>query len=133
MMRLFWLALGVGALVLAVLGVVLPLLPTTPFLLVSAFAFARSSPRLHIWLINHPRLGPPILDWRRERAISRNAKVASVVAIIAAFAISLSLGTNTTVLVIQALVLSAVAVFVISRPVPSPHRDLRKESRHEHG
>ncbi len=120
MTRLFWLTVGFGALGLALLGVLLPLLPTTPFLLVAAFAFARSSQRLHDWLVNHPRLGPPIQDWRHNGAISRKAKIGAVLAMVAAFAISLGLGVSTTVLIIQAVVLSAAAAFVISRPTPKP-------------
>lgn len=123
MARAFWLIVGTGATGLAVLGIVLPLLPTTPFLLVAAFAFARSSETVHSWLVTHPRLGPPIVDWNREGAIHPRAKVAAVLAMIATFAISLAVGAGPVVLVIQALVLSAVAVFVLTRPSPSrPHR-----------
>jgi uncharacterized membrane protein YbaN (DUF454 family) len=55
-------------------GVVLPMMPTTPFLLLATFAFARSSLRLHDWLVAHPRLGPPINDWRAHGAVSRVAR-----------------------------------------------------------
>ncbi len=127
MIRLFWLTLGVGALVLAILGIVLPLLPTTPFLLVSVFAFARSSPKLHTWLVSHPQLGPPIHEWHREGAIDRRTKIVAVLVMMAAFGLSLALGVSTTVLIIQALVLSAAAAFVISRPVPSSRRDVEKK------
>src|SRR5690606_41134853 len=63
---------GAGAVGLALAGTVLPLLPTTPFLLVAAWAFARSSPRLDAWLHAHPRLGPPLAAWQARRAIPRS-------------------------------------------------------------
>lgn len=66
---------GAGAVGLALAGTVLPLLPTTPFLLVAAWAFARSSPRLDAWLHAHPRLGPPLAAWEARRAIPRGAKL----------------------------------------------------------
>ena len=119
MAQMFWLALGWTALALAVAGAALPLLPTVPFLLVAAFAFARSSERWHHWLINHPSFGPPIQDWQSEGAISRKSKIASIVTIVVVFAISLALGVGTTVLIIQAIVLTMVLCFIVSRPTPS--------------
>ena len=133
MTRLFWLALGFGSLFLAVLGVVLPILPATPFLLVSAFSFARSSPRLHDWLVEHPRLGPPIKNWRSNRSIPRNIKIAAVAVMIATFAFSLVMGVSNTVLIIQAVVMSAAAAFVISRPIPMPDSDLKKGTLRKQG
>lgn len=72
--RPFWLLLAWVALGLAVLGVVLPGLPTTPFVLVSAWAASQGSPRLHQWLLRHRLFGPMIRDWRREGAVHRRAK-----------------------------------------------------------
>ena len=63
-MRTVWLILGFFFTGLAMIGVILPLLPTVPFLLLAAFCFARSSDRFHRWLVEHPTLGPPIRDWR---------------------------------------------------------------------
>ena len=59
-LKVLWLTLGLLATACGVAGIVLPLVPATPFLLLAAFAFARSSPRLHGWLVAHPRLGRPI-------------------------------------------------------------------------
>ena len=115
-MRLIWLAGGWSSVGLGAAGIVLPLVPTTPFMLLAAFCFARSSPRFHDWLVNHPRFGPPIQDWRREGAISRPAKRLAVVAIAAAFLISLAIGVPTYALVVQAAVLTCVSLFILTRP-----------------
>ncbi|MCB1410104.1 MAG: YbaN family protein [Rhodobacter sp.] len=117
-MRIFWILAGGLALAIGVAGIVLPLVPTTPLLLLAAFCFARSSPRLEMWLVEHPRLGPPIRDWRAEGAISRRAKGLALVAMGAAFGLSLILGVPARVLWIQAAVLGAVAIFLLSRPEP---------------
>jgi uncharacterized membrane protein YbaN (DUF454 family) len=74
MMRAFMLVIAYAALGLAILGIFLPLLPTVPFLLLSAWAAARSSPRFEQWLLNHPRFGAAIRDWRSNRMVSRKAK-----------------------------------------------------------
>ena len=117
-MRIFWFSLGLTALGLGVLGIAVPLLPTTPFLLLAAFAFARSSQRWHTWLIHHPFLGPVIQRWRDHGALSRTTKVASVLSMLLILGISMAAGAGPTVLTIQALVLSACAVFLLTRPEP---------------
>jgi len=118
MVRLIWILAGGLALAVGVAGIVLPLVPTTPLLLLAAFCFARSSPRLEMWLVEHPRLGPPIRDWRAEGAISGRAKGLALLAMGAAFGLSLALGVPARVLWIQGAVLLAVAVFLLSRPAP---------------
>ncbi len=81
-----WFVLGLAALVVGVIGVFLPLIPTTGPLLIAAFAFARSSPRFHAWLMNHPRLGRFIRDFQAGRGIPLSTKVVAIVAMAAAFA-----------------------------------------------
>ena len=116
--RIMWLALGATALGLAVLGVALPLLPTTPFLLVAAFAFARSSKRLHDWLLNHPTFGALIDDWHTHGAISRRTKIIAAASMVVVFILSLAMGAPGHVLAIQGIVLFMAAAFVLSRPTP---------------
>ena len=71
-------ALGAFALALGVIGIFVPLLPTTPFLLLAAALWVRSSPRLYGWLLSHRRLGGYIRDFREKRAIPLRAKVLSL-------------------------------------------------------
>lgn len=115
-MRVFWFASGCLAFLLGAIGIVLPLLPTVPFMILAAFCFAESSPRLHSWLLNHPVLGPPIQDWRRSGAISRRAKIAATISIAVVYGISLITVGKAWVLVVQAAVLCAVLIFIWSRP-----------------
>ena len=70
--------MGLVAVGLGLLGMFLPLLPTTPFLLLAAALFFRSSPRLHAWLLGHRTLGPYIRNFREHRAIPLHTKVVSV-------------------------------------------------------
>ncbi len=114
--RIFWLAIGGMALACGIAGIVLPLVPTTPFLLLAAFAFARSSPALHRWLVTHPRLGPPIEHWRAHGAISRPAKRWAIAFMLGALGLSVAAGVATYVILVQAAVLVAVAAFILSRP-----------------
>lgn len=80
MLRLGFLALGLLSLLLGAIGLFAPLLPTVPFVILAAFCFARSSPRLEQRLIGHKKFGPHILAWRSRGAISRAGKRAALVA-----------------------------------------------------
>jgi len=115
-MRLIWLLLGLLSLGLGIVGAFLPLLPTVPLLLLAAFFFARSSDRLHNWLVSHKTWGPPIRDWSERGAIGRKPKVYASASILVTFGISIWLGLSAGILVVQAVVLSAVSVFIWSRP-----------------
>lgn len=115
-MKVIWAVLGLICIALAMVGVILPLLPTVPFLLLAAFFFARSSERLHNWLLSHPTLGPPIEDWQARGAINPKAKKIATLSIVAVFGISLVVGLKPAILIIQAVVLSCVLIFIWSRP-----------------
>lgn len=75
-----YILLGVGwlSVTLGVIGIFLPVLPTTPFLLLAAACFARSSPRFYFWLVNHKRLGPWIRDYLQGNGIPLKAKVYAI-------------------------------------------------------
>lgn len=77
-MKLICIILGAVSLLLGVVGIVVPLLPTTPFLLLSATLFFHSSPRLYEWLLKSPTLGIYIRNYREHRAISLRAKCSAI-------------------------------------------------------
>jgi len=116
--RVTWLIVGFLALALGAIGIALPLLPTTPFVLVAAFAFAQSSEKLHQWLLDHNVFGPLIDNWQRHGAISRRAKVVSVLSMAVVLAISVAMKAPAVVIVVQLVVLSGSAAFVLTRPLP---------------
>lgn len=116
MMRMIWFGFGFVCVGLAVAGAALPLLPTTPFLLLAVFAFARSSRRMHDWLLEHRQFGPLIRNWRDHGSIDRRTKLVSVLVMIAMPPLSWALGASPRVLLIQILVLAASAAFILTRP-----------------
>ncbi len=67
--------IGVLSLALGIAGIFLPILPTTPFLLLTAFCFSKGSPRLHAWLLNHKQFGPVIVDWQTRHVIRLPVKI----------------------------------------------------------
>ncbi len=73
--RALLVAAGFASVGLGVAGIFLPLLPTTPFMLLAAACFARSSPRFHRWLLAHRTFGPVVSEWERHRAIPWRAKL----------------------------------------------------------
>lgn len=115
-MRFAWFFFGMVSLALGAIGAVTPILPTVPLVLLAAFCFARSSTRMHDWLLNHPVFGASIADWRERGAISAPAKRLATLSIGAAFLISVALGLATWLLLLQATILGAVLIFIWTRP-----------------
>ncbi|VDS07743.1 Inner membrane protein YbaN [Paracoccus haematequi] len=115
-MRRLWYVLGLIALALGIVGIALPVLPTVPFLLLAAAAFARSSPRLERRILDHPTYGPPVRAWRERGAISRLAKIWATLAMAGGVGFSLIAGMPIWVVTMQAMICTAIAAFVITRP-----------------
>lgn len=114
--RRIWTILGVVSLLIGIIGIPIPLLPTTPFLILAAYLFSRGSERLEHWLLNHRTLGPPIRNWRDHRTISKGAKLAAMISIALVFGLSIALNVAAWVLVLEGVVLSLVAAYLLSRP-----------------
>ncbi|GHG13174.1 YbaN family protein [Paracoccus aerius] len=115
-MRTLWYGLGLIALGLGIVGIALPVVPTVPFLLLAAAAFARSSPRLERRIMNHPTYGPPVRAWRERGAISRLAKIWATLAMACGVGFSLFLGMPLWVVVTQAMICTAIGAYVVTRP-----------------
>lgn len=115
-MRAFWLFAGLLSVASGTIGLFVPLLPTVPLMILAAFCFGKSSPRLHQWLVDHPVHGPHIRDWHARGAIRPGAKRVATVSIALAFSLSVALGVQPVILVLQAAVLIAVLVFIWTRP-----------------
>lgn len=89
--RWAWWLLAYVSLGLGIVGIVVPGMPTTVFVLIAAWAAARGSDRLHHWLLTHPRFGPSIRDWQAHGAVSRRGKWLATVTMAACAAILLAL------------------------------------------
>ncbi|MDP6403584.1 MAG: YbaN family protein [Alphaproteobacteria bacterium] len=106
-----WLNVVVG-----VVGIFLPLLPTTVFLLIALWAFSLSSPRFQAWLYHHPRLGPPIRAWHDHGVIPLRAKMAAVV-VMSAGLIFLAWKYGDAVLTLGlGILLVIIASWIVTRP-----------------
>lgn len=114
---MLWLAAGWFFVLLGFAGALLPLMPTTIFLILAVGCFARSSPRLEAWLLDHPRLGPSLRAWRESRAIPARAKRLACGGMLLGYVIFWwTARPSPTVDVVVALSLAACAAFVLSRP-----------------
>lgn len=111
---LLWLA-GSVSLGLGILGVVLPGLPTTPFVLLAAACYAKASPRLHGWLRAHRLFGPMVRDWETHRSLSRRTKRFAQVSMLVMVGVSAWGLRERPVLLTVVLVAALVGVWVVAR------------------
>jgi uncharacterized membrane protein YbaN (DUF454 family) len=88
LVRKVWVVLGFGSLVLAVIGAILPIMPTTCFVILAAACFARGSTRFHGWIRNNRLFGPMVRDWEQHRSMPLRAKLVAVPGLV------ISLGTS---------------------------------------
>lgn len=110
-------AVGLCMVAIGALGVALPVLPTTPFLIIAAACFARSSPRLEAWLLDHPQFGPFLREWRARGAIPRRGKILSLVGMTFGFFLFWHFSHPGLLLSLAVLGLMGIgAGYVLSRP-----------------
>jgi uncharacterized membrane protein YbaN (DUF454 family) len=113
---LLWRLLACLMLVLAAIGVALPVLPTVPFLLVAAWAAGRGWPALEVWLLSHPRYGPDIRRWRERGAVPRRAKWLSSLMMLGSAVLVVLSGLPLAVKWAVPLGMGAVALWLWGRP-----------------
>ena len=114
--RPLWFALGTLALALGAIGIVLPVLPTTPFVILAAFAFGKGSPRIAAAIEAHHLFGPIIADWRANGAIAPRYKAIALCMMGAVLVVSFVAGFSWLVIGIQALCVAGAATFILTRP-----------------
>ncbi|MCF8482680.1 MAG: YbaN family protein [Rhodospirillum sp.] len=118
--RILFLGLGHFCVALGLVGAFLPLLPTTPFLLVATWAYGHASPRLRHWLWTHPRFGASIRAWHEHGVIGRKTKALSLSAMTLSCMVTWFVTDNPLAAIGQAVVLVCVGAFIVSRPEAPP-------------
>jgi uncharacterized membrane protein YbaN (DUF454 family) len=116
--RLPYLVLGWTCVSLGLVGAFLPLMPTTVFLLIAAWAFSRSSPRWHRWLREHARFGEAVRAWEEHHAMPRRAKRIAFIALAASYALTAWVfGPFSWAAIIGGLCIFGVALYIAHIPV----------------
>lgn len=119
-LRYVWAGLGLLFVGLGALGMVLPLLPTTPLLLLALWSFSRSSPRLEHWLYTHRRFGPPLQRWRQHRVVPRSVKFTAYVSMALSLSLMVLKGAPWPVMLVSALVMAYGVWFLAHCPPQAP-------------
>ena len=113
-------AFGLVMVGLGVVGIVVPGLPTTIFLIIALWAFSHCSERFHRWLWEHPRLGAPLRDWQRHRVIPMRAKVAAVAVMSLSVAVLAVAAEAPLPAAAVAAILVPIALYILTRPGRAP-------------
>lgn len=102
---------------LGLIGAVVPLMPTTIFLILAVSCFARSSPKLEAWLLHHPRFGRALRAWRDHRAMPRRAKICACTSMLIGFAIfAIAASPEPWLLGLTGALLGLTALWIATRP-----------------
>ena len=118
-----WTLLGALAVILGSIGIFLPVLPTTPFAILGAFAFRKGSPRFHAALTRNRVFGPILEAWRSDGAIPTWAKVMAITMMAAALTASVWAAFSGWVIAIQVICMTTAVAFILSRPAPTVERN----------
>ncbi|MEM6664790.1 MAG: YbaN family protein [Pseudomonadota bacterium] len=117
--RAVYLLFGVIFLAFGFLGLVLPIMPTTVFVILAAACFSRSSARAEAWLLNHPKFGPSLRQWRNHGAIAPKAKVFAIATMAVSFGVTAAFAPLSLFWIgVVAIVMTSVAAFIATRPAP---------------
>lgn len=118
--RLAYLGVGILCVGLGVVGAFLPVLPTTVFFLIAVWAFSKSSARLERWMLDHPRFGPRIREWRAHRTIPWSVKITAWVSMAASLGIMWLSNAPPVAIASAAGVIAIGAIYIASRPSSPP-------------
>ncbi|MCO6430593.1 MAG: YbaN family protein [Deltaproteobacteria bacterium] len=123
MTRPLFIVCGCLSITVAIVGIFVPLIPTTPLVLLSAYCFSRGSKRLHEWLTSHPLFGKSIRDWEQERVIPLGAKIMATVMIAASLSYPILYWNRPVwIKIMMGLGCAAVIAYIWS----CPHRTLKR-------
>jgi uncharacterized protein len=120
--RALYLVIGLICVGLGAVGAFLPVLPTTPFMILAAAMFAKSSTRLERWLLEHKRFGPPLIAWRAHRVIPMRVKLLSWGSMLVSLGLMILTGRWLAVAV-AAVVMAIGAIYVARCPSTIPAED----------
>lgn len=126
--KLLYLSLGLACTGLGIIGAFMPVLPTTPFLLVALWAFSKSSERLRNWLYNHARYGKTLREWFDYGVISSRIKIIAIAALTISMPTLYLLTESLWLTSIHASVVVLTAIFILSRPSSHPEQGLAVDS-----
>lgn len=115
-MRGLWYAVAGTSVAIGMAGTVIPLLPTTPFVLIGGYAAARASPCFLRWMLRHPMLGPTLRNWHRHGAIPRRAKLLAGASLMFSAAVTVAAFDDPRVWIGVFMILTVVAAYIFTRP-----------------
>ncbi len=127
-LKLLFTCLGWLFVALGFLGIFLPLLPTTPFLLLACTCFIKGSPRLARWIQHHPRFGPTITQWREHKAVEKQVKKRANFFIIISFSISIYVMSGLWLKVVLVVFMIALLVWFNRLPDANPVAQIKENS-----
>lgn len=113
--NVLYVTLGFLSFTLGVIGVVTPILPTTPFILLAAWCFARGSPKLHAKLLSNKHFGPMIVDWTEHGRIRKSVKVRAILLLVLGISISIYLVKLLLLQVMLICIGLGVSLFIATR------------------
>lgn len=117
----FFLIIGWVSVTLGFIGVFVPLMPTTVFLIIALWCFSKSSPRLAAWLYNHPKFGPTLQDWHEHKVVPLRAKAAATILMLMSLGLVCYSNAGSSLLItVVAAAIAVVLTYLLSRPHERP-------------